>query len=205
MAKRQRLSVLVAGQAILRGVVAVIPKRSCVIAGRFQGRCSNALICMSKCRDCRRRNCGPMRRLVNPATSFVRASFVRAKCNGNALGAAMRILINRKLMRCAGSRRMIRRCWRTRLICCSCRRVRCIAFCGWRGLLLILLVVPTFLGRMWLRRLGIGVGNGRGRRGWREPTPRITSKDYSDPNGTYLSPVIPAKAGIQRLCLVKKA
>ena len=33
----------------------------------------------------------------------------------------------------------------------------------------------------------------------------IEEKEGSERNGTYLSPVIPAKAGIQRLCLFKKA
>ena len=92
----------------------------------------------------------------------------------------MRILINRKRMRYVVSRRRIRRCWKTRLICCSFRRVRCIASCAWRGLLLILLVVRIFLGRMWRRRLVIGVGSGWWRRSWRERTPRIDSKDHSD-------------------------
>ena len=47
---------------------------------------------MLKCRDCRRPNCGRMRRLANPVMSFAHASFVRAKYKGNALDAAMRIL-----------------------------------------------------------------------------------------------------------------
>ncbi len=160
MAKRQRLSAPAAGPAILPAGVAVIPKRSSAIAERFLGHCSNASTCMSKCRDCRRPNCVPMRRPANPAMSFAHASSMRVKCNDNAPGAATHIWINRKRMRCAGLRLMIRRCWKTRSICCNSRRVRCTVSSGWRGRLPILRAASISSGRMWPKPSGIGAGNG---------------------------------------------
>jgi hypothetical protein len=174
MAKKQRPSASAAGPAIPPLEVAVIPTRSCAIGARFLERCSNASTCISKPRGCRRRNCAWTRRRGNP-------SCVHAKCNDNVRDAATRIWINRQRMRCTGSRRRIRRCWRTRSTCCSFRPGRCIASCASRGRLLILRVVLTFLLHMWLTRFGIGVGRAKCRRRWRERTPGTASRDHSDP------------------------
>jgi hypothetical protein len=159
MAKRQRLYALAAGPVILQAAVAAITKRFNAIAPKSPARCSNASTCMSKCRDCRRPNCGQMRRRANPATWCAHALCERAKSNDNVQVAATLILINRKRMRRAASRRTIRRCSKTRLICCSCPHVRCIAFCGWRERLPISRVARTFSVRMWRRRLDIGAGS----------------------------------------------
>jgi hypothetical protein len=174
MAKRQRLYDPAAGQAIRQGGVAATPTRSCAIAARSPAHCSNASTCISKSRDCRRRNCVPMRRPANPATRCANAWCRRGHGNSSARVASTRGWTSRRRMPSADSRRTIRRCWRTRSTCFSCPHARCTASCASRGQLPILLAVPTFLGRMWRRRSGIGAGSGWWLRGWREPTPGIS-------------------------------
>lgn len=113
------------------------------------------------------------------SSDVVRARVIHApEVQRQRAGRCNAILINRKRMRCVGLRRMIRRCWRVQSIFYSSRRVRCIGFCGWLGRLLILLAVPIFLDRMWLRRLGIGGVSGWCRRGWGERVRAFTRSTF---------------------------